>query len=207
MAKAHPEHGKGLKRGQMTRKMPGMADRAIGAHGLMVLESRVIASGQEKEVVVPGVEHVNHRHVFQGPLIELLDGFGRWNRPFFDVADPFLLRVNGTQSFVLKPVEQVENLREIQGLPGFPTLFTHQCIPVGNGEADYASVRLACFEGEERGRFAPVTPGREHTPFRSPVQILLESCEMSGNMMHESSCISISLMAERAFSKRYAKPL
>ena len=76
MAKSDPEHGKGLQGGQMAGKMPGMADGAICADGLIALKGRMIASGQEEKVILPRVEHVNHRHVFQGPLIKPVDGFG-----------------------------------------------------------------------------------------------------------------------------------
>lgn len=38
------------------------------------------------------------------------------------------------QSPGLKSIEQVENLRETQRLPGFPTLFTHERVPARNGE-------------------------------------------------------------------------
>ena len=76
MAKADPEHGKGLQGGQMAGKMPGVADGAICADGLVSLKGRMIASGQEKKVILPRVEHVNHRHVLQWPLIKSVDGLG-----------------------------------------------------------------------------------------------------------------------------------
>lgn len=56
------------------------------------------------------------------------------------------------QSPGLKSIEQVENLRETQRLPGFPTLFTHERVPARNGEADEASVGLACW-GKRQKRF------------------------------------------------------
>ena len=54
------------------------------------------------------------------------------------------------QSPGLKSIEQVENLRETQRLPGFPALFTHERVPARNGEADEASVGLACLGVESR---------------------------------------------------------
>ena len=85
----------------------------------------MIASGQKKKIVLPRVEHVDHRHVLKGPLIESLNGLRRGNGPLFDVADSFFFRIDGPQSSGVQPVEQVEDLGESQGLTGFPALLTH----------------------------------------------------------------------------------
>ena len=81
----------------------------------------MVAAGQEKEIVFPGIEDVNHGHVFKRPLIESLNGFRRWNRPFFDITNAFFLRINGPQSPGAKAMKQVENLRKNSEIDVIPT--------------------------------------------------------------------------------------
>jgi hypothetical protein len=69
---------------------PGVTDRTVGADILKALIDGVVAAGKQKEITLPAFTDVQKRDIFRGPMIELIEGLGRLDRPILDVADHVL---------------------------------------------------------------------------------------------------------------------
>src|SRR5437868_12387759 len=102
-----------------------MADRAVGAHILIALVYRVIGPGQEEKISAPDLSDVDQGHIFCGPDVQLVEIFGRLDRPLLDVTDDISRRHRRLQSQCSQAFAHDKDLTKGQRGRRFPTAFTH----------------------------------------------------------------------------------
>src|SRR6185436_13074240 len=114
---------------------PGMADRAIGPHGLIFLVDGMVSPCQEKKISPPVLSNVYERHVLCRPWIQPIEIVRAAHQPFLDIADDVFRRNGRGQPTLGQAFTQREDFPEFQLRKRLPPALTHVLAQaLGNGQ-------------------------------------------------------------------------